>query len=71
MQNCFFNIFLSKIVGHRKFGKDAILNFNLPVRVLLNASKTLVKGKKEKEVKNDLLSCVAPLTDERCSFSLI
>lgn len=46
MQNCFINIFLSKIVGHRKFGKDAIINFNLPARVLLNASKTLVKDKK-------------------------
>ena len=40
--------------------KDATINFYLPARVLLNASKTLVKGKKEKEVKNDLLSCVAP-----------
>ncbi len=44
----------------RIFLLDATINFNLPVRVLLNASKTLVKGKKEKEVKNDLLSCVAP-----------
>jgi hypothetical protein len=39
---------------------DATINFNLPVRVLINASKNLVKGRKEKEVKNDLLFCVAP-----------
>ena len=55
-----YQYFLYKIAGHRKFGKDATINFNLPVRILINASKTLVKGKKEKEVISDLLPCFAP-----------
>ena len=40
--------------------KDAAISFVTPVTILLNAGKGLVKGKKEKEVKNDLLSYVAP-----------
>jgi hypothetical protein len=42
-----------------------------PVEVLLNASKGLKRGKKEKEIKNDLLSYMAPLIDERCSYNTL
>jgi hypothetical protein len=35
----------------------------------MNASKVLSSGKKEKEVKIDLLPTLAPLFDERCSYN--
>jgi hypothetical protein len=40
--------------------KDAAISFVTPIEVLLNASKGLKRGKKEKEIKNDLLSYMAP-----------
>jgi hypothetical protein len=40
--------------------KVATISFQKPIEVLLNASKVLQRGKKEKEVKNDLLPIVAP-----------
>lgn len=40
--------------------KDAAISFTPPVSILINASKGLKKGRKEKEVKNDLLSYMAP-----------
>lgn len=40
--------------------KDAAISFVTPVSILLNASKSLKRGKKEKEIKNDLLSYLAP-----------
>ena len=49
--------------------KDAAISLHEPIRVLMNASKVLSSGKKEKEVKIDLLPCFAPHTDERCSYN--
>jgi hypothetical protein len=49
--------------------KDAVISFVTPIQILLNASKGFKRGKKEKEIKNDLLSYWAPLTDERCSYN--
>ncbi len=48
--------------------KDAAISLHEPIRVLMNASKVLSSGKKEKEVKIDLLPTLAPLTDERCNY---
>lgn len=36
--------------------KDAAISFATPISILVKSSKGLVRGKKEKEVKNDLLS---------------
>ena len=40
--------------------KDAAISFVTPIQILLNASKGFKRGKKEKEIKNDLLSYWAP-----------
>ena len=40
--------------------KDAAISLHEPIRVLMNASKVLSSGKKEKEVKIDLLPTLAP-----------
>jgi site-specific DNA recombinase len=40
--------------------KDAAISFTTPVSILINAGKGLKKGRKEKEVRNDLLSYMAP-----------
>ena len=40
--------------------RDAAISYSTPINVLLNASKVLGGLKKEKEVKNDLLSTLAP-----------
>jgi hypothetical protein len=48
--------------------KDAAISFVPPIEILLNASKGFKRGKKEKEIKNDLLSYWAPPSDERCSY---
>lgn len=40
--------------------KDAAIHFNESITRLMNISNKLQRGKKEKEIKNDLLSCVAP-----------
>jgi hypothetical protein len=50
-------IFSEKI--HFDENRDAAISFKEPVKVLLNASKVLQKGKKEKEVKKDLLPILA------------
>jgi hypothetical protein len=42
--------------------------FSIPVQFLINNSKVFEDSKNKKEVENDLLSIMAPLTDERCSF---
>jgi len=42
-------------------GKAATPNYTPPIEVLINASKVLRSGKKEKEVKLDLLPTLAPL----------
>jgi hypothetical protein len=49
-------------------GKAATPKYTPPIEVLINASKVLRSGKKEKEVKLDLLPTLAPLTDERCNY---
>jgi hypothetical protein len=49
--------------------KDAAISYTLPIRVLFNASKGLEGSKNKKEVENDLLSYVAPLNEERCSYN--
>jgi hypothetical protein len=53
-------IFSEKI--HFDENRDAAISYSTPISVLLNASKVLGRLKKEKEVKNDLLSTLAPLT---------
>jgi hypothetical protein len=50
-------------------GKAATPKYTPPIEVLINASKVLRSGKKEKEVKLDLLPTLAPLFDERCSYN--
>jgi len=60
-------IFSEKI--HFDENRDAAISYSTPISILLNASKVLGGLKKEKEVKNDLLSTLAPLIDERCSYS--
>jgi hypothetical protein len=42
--------------------------FSIPVQVLINTSKVLEGCKNKKEVENDLLSIMAPLNNESCSF---
>ena len=43
--------------------------FTPEIESIMLASKVLQKNKNKKEVKNDLLSKMAPLTDERCSYN--
>ena len=50
-------IFSEKI--HFDENRDAAISFKEPIQVLLNASKVLQRGKKEKEVKKDLLPILA------------
>jgi hypothetical protein len=50
-------------------GKAATPKYTPPIEVLINASKVLRSGKKEKEVKLDLLPTLAPLFDERCNYN--
>jgi site-specific DNA recombinase len=51
-------IFSKKIVLEK--GKVATCEFTTPVQVLFNASKVFEGFNIKKEVKNDLLSCLAP-----------
>ena len=51
-------IFSEKI--HFDENRDAAISYTTPISVLFNASKVLGGLKKEKEVKNDLLSTLAP-----------
>ena len=48
---------------------DATPKYTPPIEVLINASKVLRSGKKEKEVKLDLLPSEAPLIEESCSYN--
>jgi hypothetical protein len=52
-----------------KNGKAATPKYTPPIEVLINASKVLRSGKKEKEVKLDLLPSEAPLIEESCSYN--
>lgn len=51
-------IFSEKV--HFDENKDAAISFTKPIEILLNITKVLQGSKKEKEVKNNLLSIVAP-----------
>jgi site-specific DNA recombinase len=51
-------IFSEKI--HFDENRDAAISYSTPISILLNASKVLGGLKKEQEVKNDLLSTLAP-----------
>jgi hypothetical protein len=55
------------------FGKWRVATtpFSTPVQVLLNASKVLEEGKKKREVENELLSALAPLSCGRCNLTLL
>jgi hypothetical protein len=59
-------IFSKKLVLEK--GKVATCEFTNSVQVLLNASKVFEGFNIKKEVTSDLLSCLAPLTVERCNF---
>lgn len=58
-KNKILSCILSEIISFDE-NKDATINFVTHVSILLNASKVLKRGKKEKEVRNDLLSSFAP-----------
>ena len=60
-------IFSEKLVFEK--GKVATYKFTKPVQVLLNASKVFKNLDKKKEVENDLLSCLAPLTFGSCNLN--
>jgi len=62
-------IFSEKMVLEK--GRVATTHFTTPISVLLNASKVLEKSENKKEVENDLLSIMAPLTDESCSHNTL
>jgi hypothetical protein len=49
-------------------GKVATREFTTYVQVLFNAGKGFDGFNIKKEVKNDLLSCLAPLTVDNCIF---
>ncbi len=69
-KNKILSCILSEKIGFDE-NKDAAISFTTPVSILINAGKGLKKGRKEKEVRNDLLSYMAPLIDERCSYNLL
>jgi hypothetical protein len=50
-------------------GRVATTPISIPVQVLINTSKVLEDSKNKKEVVFDLLSIIAPLIDERCSYN--
>ncbi len=58
-------IFSKKLVFEK--GKVATYKYTIPIQVLLNASEVFKKLGTKKEVENDLLSCVAPLTVGSCN----
>jgi hypothetical protein len=60
-------IFSEKV--HFENGKAAAPKYTPPIEVLINARGVLKSSKNKKEVIYDLLSCVAPLTDERCNYN--
>ncbi|HYQ56994.1 MAG TPA: hypothetical protein VEP89_06565 [Draconibacterium sp.] len=61
-------IFSGKMVLEK--GKVATYEFTKPIQVLLNASKVFKNYGTKKEVENDLLSCVAPLTVGSCNLNV-
>ena len=60
-------IFSEKVILEK--GRVATTPFSIPIQVLINTSKVLEGSENKKEVENDLLSIMAPLNDERCSFN--
>jgi hypothetical protein len=50
---------------------DAAISYHQPIVVLMNVSKVLKGSENKKEVISDLLSNMAPLIDESCSFSTL
>ena len=60
-------IFSEKLVLEK--GKVATFKFTKPIQVLLNTSKVFKKSGTKKEVENDLLSCLAPLTVGSCNLN--
>ena len=59
-------IFSEKVVLEK--GRVATTPFSIPIQVLINTSKVLEGTKNKKEVVFDLLSIMAPLNNESCSF---
>ena len=49
-------------------GKVATYQFTKPIQILFNASKVFKNSGTKKEVENDLLSCLAPLTVGSCNL---
>jgi len=60
-------IFSEKV--HFENGKAAAPKYTPPIEVLINTRGVLKSSKNKKEVISDLLSCVAPLFDERCNYN--
>ncbi|MDX9946317.1 MAG: hypothetical protein RBS38_03055 [Bacteroidales bacterium] len=58
-------IFSEKLVFEK--GKDATIPFTEPIQVLFKIARVLQGSKNKKEVENDLLSTLAPLTAESCN----
>jgi hypothetical protein len=58
-------IFPGKLVLEK--GKVLTTPFTLPIHLILRISEVLGSSKKKKEVENDLLSCLVPLTVESCN----
>jgi site-specific DNA recombinase len=58
-------IFSEKLVFEK--GRVATTPFTIPIQVLFKISKVLQGTKNKKEVENDLLSALAPLTAESCN----
>ena len=57
-------IFSEKLILEK--GRVATYEFTKPIDVLLNASKVFKSSGTKKEVENDLLSCLTPLTVGSC-----
>jgi hypothetical protein len=68
-----YNVVDCIIYKKSRFEKRKSCNrpFSIPVQVLINTSKVLEGSKNKKEVENDLLSIMAPLTYERCSYNTL
>ena len=58
-------IFSEKLVFEK--GRVATTPFTEPIQVLFKISKVLQGSKNKKEVENNLLSTLAPLTAESCN----
>jgi hypothetical protein len=62
-------IFDGKLVLEK--GRVASTPFSVPVQVLLNANKVFGRSEKKKEVENDLLLALAPLTAQSCNTIIV